>query len=428
MNVAVVSLGCNKNLVDSEMILGLILKNDLNIVSDESEADYIIINTCAFIADAQKESIETIIRLGELKKQKCKGLIVTGCLANRYEKEIKAELPEVDLVAGINEFDKIIKYIKEDGTVDIKFTERVISTPPYTAYVKIADGCDNTCTYCIIPKIRGKYKSRTIEDIEEEVKDLAHKGIKEIVIVAQDTSYYGVDIYGEPKLDVLLDKLQKIDDIKWIRVLYTYPEGVTDNLLKVISKSEKICHYFDLPIQHINNEMLKMMGRNTTKEKILNLLNNIKEMMPDAILRTSLIVGFPGETDEQVLELKSFVSEGYFDRLGVFEYSKEEGTAAAKLKGQISKRVKKIRRDIVMKMQQKVSLDKNKKIIGQKVEVLIEGKLNDDTYFGRTKADAPEIDGLIFIESKKELPLGGFVKAIVCGAKEYDLIGKMEDD
>ncbi|MBQ7668704.1 MAG: 30S ribosomal protein S12 methylthiotransferase RimO [Clostridia bacterium] len=424
MNVALISLGCNKNLVDSEMILGLIVKNGLNIVADENEADYIIVNTCAFIADAQKESIDTIIRLGELKKEKCRALIITGCLANRYKKEIKELLPEVDLVADINDFESIIKFIKKDGKADIKYTERVLSTPPYTAYVKIADGCDNTCTYCIIPKLRGKYKSRTIEDIEEEVKDLAKKGVLEIVLVAQDTSCYGIDLYGKPCLAKLLKTLEKIDGIRWIRILYTYPEGVTEELLDVISKSKKICHYFDLPIQHINNDMLKMMGRNTTKEKIIKLLKKIKEKMPDATLRTSLIVGFPTETDEQLEELKKFVKSGFFDRLGVFEFSKEEGTAAAKLKGQILKRVKAKRRKIIMEEQQKVSLKKNKQVVGSKVEVLIEGKINDNTYFGRTKADVPEIDGMIFIESKDNLPLGDFVNAKVIGAKEYDLIGK----
>jgi len=424
MNIAVVSLGCNKNLVDSEMILGMMLKNQFNITSDESEADYIIVNTCAFIHDAQKESIETIIKMGEYKKQNCKGLIVTGCLANRYEKEIKEQLPEVDLVAEINDYKKIIEYIKQDGISDINYTERVLSTPPYTAYVKIADGCDNNCTYCIIPKLRGKYKSRTIEDIEHEIKHLADIGITEVVLVAQDTSCYGTDIYKEPKLAELLKRIELIDGIKWIRILYTYPEGITEELLEVIKVSKKICKYFDIPIQHINSEVLKRMGRNTTREKVIDLIQKIKKDIPDATLRTSLIVGFPGETEEQFNELKEFVKMGYFDRLGVFEYSKEDGTAAAKLKGQILKKIKKDRRNQIMEEQQKVSLANNKRIIGKEIEVLVEGKINGNTFFGRTVKDAPEIDGLIFIESENELPLGDFVNVKIDQAKEYDLVGK----
>lgn len=424
MNIALVSLGCNKNLVDSEMILGMILKNGFNITSDESEADYIIVNTCAFINDAQKESIETIIKMGEYKKQNCKGLIVTGCLANRYEKEIKELLPEVDCVAEINDYQKIIEFIKKDGNSNINYTERVLSTPPYTSYVKIADGCNNTCTYCIIPKLRGKYKSRTIEDIETEIKHLATIGVTEVVLVAQDTSCYGIDIYGKSKLAELLAKIAKIDGITWIRILYTYPEGITDELLEVIKNSQKICKYFDIPIQHINNEILKKMGRNTTKEKISELINKIKTNIPEAVLRTSLIVGFPGETEEQFQELKEFVSNGYFDRLGVFEYSKEDGTSAAKLKGQIPQKTKKARRNKIMETQQKVSLENNKKIIGKQLEVLVEGKINEKTFFGRTCKDAPEIDGLTFIETDKELPLGNFITVKITEAKEYDLIAQ----
>jgi len=426
MNIALVSLGCNKNLVDSEMILGMMLKNGFNITSDESEADYIIVNTCAFINDAQKESIETIIKMGEYKKQNCKGLIVTGCLANRYEKQIKELLPEVDCVAEINDYQKIIEFIKEDGTHDIKYTERVLSTPPYTAYVKIADGCDNNCTYCIIPKLRGKYKSRTMEDIETEIKYLATLGVTEIVLVAQDTSCYGIDIYKESKLSELLKRIEKIEGITWIRILYTYPEGITDELLETIKNSQKVCKYFDIPIQHINNDVLKRMGRNTTKEKIVNLINKIKNNIPDAVLRTSLIVGFPGETDEQFEELKEFVAKGYFDKLGVFEYSKEDGTAAAKLKEQVLKKVKKTRRNAIMEVQQKVSLENNKKIIGEELKVLVGGKINEGTFFGRTYKDSPEIDGLTFIECDEELPLGEFTTVKIEKAKEYDLVGTIK--
>lgn len=430
MDIALVSLGCNKNLVDSEMILGMISKRGYNIVAEEEKADIIIINTCAFIHDAKQESINAIIEMGQLKKGRCKGIIVTGCLAKRYENEIKNELPEVDCIAGINDYNAIIDFIdsksneKSGNYEEVLYTERIRSTFPHTAYVKIADGCNNNCTYCVIPAIRGKYISRTIEDIENEVRVLADEGVKEIILIAQDTAYYGIDIYKERSLAKLLDRLDKIEGIRWIRVLYVYPEGITDELLQIISRSDKICKYFDIPIQHINNDILKRMNRKTSKERIIELIEKIRNLIPNVVLRTSLIVGFPGETEEQFTELKTFVENACFDKLGVFEYSREEGTPAARLKEQISKKIKKDRRESIMQTQQIISSEKNKKIIGKEMEVLIEGKLSDQAFFGRTYKDAPEIDGYAFVESEEEIPIGSFIKAKVIAGKEYDIIMK----
>lgn len=430
VKVAVVSLGCNKNLVDSEMILGLLVKRGYEIVSDEMLADIIIINTCAFINDAKEESINKIIELGRLKEDNCKGLIVTGCLAVRYEKEIKESLPEVDCVAEINDYDAIIDFIDkrmEDVNVNkdiirIKFGERVRATEPQTAYVKIADGCDNCCTYCIIPKIRGKHKSRSMEDIEEEVKQLTIDGVTEIILTAQDTTYYGLDNYGERKLPELIERLCKIDGIHWIRFQYSYPEGITDELINVVKENKKVMKYFDIPLQHCNNEVLRLMGRKTSKEEILSLIKKIRCEIPEATIRTSLIVGFPGETNEQFDELNEFVKEVKLDRLGVFTYSREEGTAAYKLKGQVPQKIKKQRQSIIMENQQKISLEKNKEKIGRELEVLVEGVLPSGTFFGRTYQDAPEVDGLAFIEAERELVLGEYYMVRVVDAKEYDIV------
>jgi len=428
VKIAVVSLGCNKNLVDSEMILGLLVKRGYQIVSDELEADIVIINTCAFIHDAKQESINKIIEIGKLKQDNLKGIIVTGCLATRYEKEIKESLPEVDCVAGINDYDAIIDYIdKKVGNVGsdirrISFGERVRSTSPHFSYVKIADGCDNKCTYCVIPSLRGNHKSRTIEDIIEEIKTISDEGVTEVILTAQDSTYYGLDNYGERMLAKLINKVSEIENVHWIRFQYSYPEGITDELLDIVKNNDKVLKYFDIPIQHCNNEVLKRMGRHTNKEQIVNLINKIKTEIPNATLRTSLIVGFPGETDEQFNELLEFVKDVKFDRLGVFTYSKEEGTPAAKLKNQILSKVKKVRQSIIMSEQQKISLMKNKEKIGKVIEVLVEGKLPDGTFFGRTYQDAPEIDGLAFIESNRDLVLGEYYMVRVIDAKEYDII------
>ncbi len=428
VKIAVVSLGCNKNLVDSEMILGLLVKRGYEIVSNEEEADFVIVNTCAFIHDAKQESVNKIIEIGKLKEKGLKGLIVTGCLAKRYEKEIKESLPEVDIVAGINDYESIIDYIdkkskeKVNDIKEITFGERVRSTPPYTAYVKIADGCDNCCTYCVIPYLRGKYKSRTIEDVLEEVKTITDEGVTEIILTAQDTSYYGLDIYKERKLAELIEKISKIPNAHWIRFQYSYPEGITDELLNVVKNNKKVLPYFDIPIQHCNDLVLKHMGRHTNKKEILDLIAKIKEEIPNATLRTSLIVGFPGETKEQFNELLEFVKKVKFDRLGVFTYSKEEGTPAYKLDNQVLQKIKKERKNIIMAEQQKISLEKNREKIGSLVEVLVEGKLPNGTFFGRTYEDSPEVDGFAFIETEKELLIGEYYMCKVIGAKEYDII------
>ncbi len=428
VKVAVVSLGCNKNLVDSEMILGILVKRGYEVVPTEEEADIVIINTCAFIHDAKQESINKIIEIGKLKDKNLKGLVVTGCLAKRYEKEIRELLPEVDCVAGINDYDTIIDYIdnkmqyKAKDIRNISFGERIRSTSPHFAYVKIADGCDNRCTYCVIPSLRGAHKSRTIEDILEEIRLISDEGVTEVILTAQDSTYYGLDNYGERKLAELVRRVSEIENVHWIRFQYSYPEGITDELLEVVKNNSKVCKYFDIPIQHCSNEVLKRMGRHTNKDEIRKLLNKIKKDIPDATLRTSLIVGFPGETDEQFEELLEFVKEVKFDRLGVFTYSKEEGTPAAKLDGQIPERVKKNRQNRIMAEQQRISFMKNQEKVGKEVEVLVEGKLPNGTFFGRTYQDAPEIDGLAFVESDRDLALGEYYRCRVVGAKEYDII------
>lgn len=429
IKVAVVSLGCNKNLVDSEMILGLLAKRGYELVSDENSADFIIINTCAFIHDAKAESIEKIIEMGKLKEKNCKGLIITGCLAKRYEKEIMESLPEADCVAGINDYEKIIDFIdkvmpdKEIKNIrSIKFGERIRATSPHTAYIKIADGCNNYCTYCVIPYLRGKYKSRSIEDIVEEAEALTRDGVTEIILTAQDTAYYGLDNYGERKLSELISSLCKIEGIHWLRFQYSYPEGITDELIKVVKENDKVCKYFDIPIQHCNNEILKRMGRKTDKNEITGLIGRIRREIPEAVLRTSLISGFPGETDEQFEELREFVKEIKFDRLGVFTYSKEEGTPASKFHNQVLQRVKKLRQGIIMAEQQKISFEKNKEKVGQKIEVLVEGVLPSGVFCGRTYCDAPEIDGLAFIEAEHDLVLGEYYTVMITGAKEYDIV------
>lgn len=433
VKIAVVSLGCNKNLVDSEMILGLLVKRGYEIVSVEDEADIVIINTCAFIHDAKQESINKIIEVGMLKKDKCKGIIVTGCLANRYEADIKEALPEVDCVVKINDFEAIIDYIDEklelkDKVNDIRnieFYERVRSTPPHSAYVKIADGCDNRCTYCVIPYLRGAYKSRSIEDVVNEVIKITDEGVTEIILTAQDTTYYGMDIYGKRMLHELIKRVSEIENVHWIRFQYAYPEGITDELLEVVKNNNKVCKYFDIPVQHCNNEVLKRMGRKTNKAEILTIINKIRENIPEAIIRTSLIVGFPGETEEQFNELFEFVKDVKFDRLGVFTYSKEEGTPAFKLDGHMNERIKKLRQGIIMSEQQKISFDKNLAKTGREIEVLVESKLPDGTFCGRTYEDSPEIDGLVFIQSERDLVLGEYYMCRVVFAKEYDVVAEV---
>ncbi len=431
------SLGCSKNLVDAEEMLGILKNKGYEQTVNEEEADVIIVNTCTFIEDAKLESIECIIELAENKNSgSCKALIVTGCMAQRYKEQILEEIPEVDAVIGVNEYEKIAEIIEEldeGGSDIIRCTEmiseiekpfRIRTTPNYTAYLKIAEGCDNNCTYCVIPSIRGRYRSRKIENILTEAKTMAEDGVKEIVVIAQDTTRYGYDIYGEYKLPELLKELCHIDNIEWVRVHYCYPELITDELIDVFKTEEKLCNYFDIPIQHASNSILKRMNRRTTKENILNVINKIRESIPDAVIRTSLIVGFPGETEEDFLELCDFVKEVKFERLGVFTYSREEDTPAYKLKEQIEEDEKVKRRDTVMLIQSEISEEQNSSKIGSTVKVLVEGK--DEiikSWYGRTYADSEEIDGKVFFKSKRELKEGDFANVEVEQSMEYDLFG-----
>ena len=450
MKVGFVSLGCSKNLIDTEIVIGHFKKHNYEIVNNPEKADIIIINTCGFIESAKEEAINTILEMAEYKKKKCKYLIVIGCLVQRYYKELKKALPEVDLFIKIDEYDylweKIEKLIKENIVEESKtntskkiteiqplpmprceeFLDRVITTGENFAYLKIGEGCSNRCTYCAIPYIRGPFVSRKMEDIIEEAKMLVKKGIREIIIIAQDTTKYGIDIYGKPKLPELLQKIAEIPELKWIRFLYSYPEGVSDKLIEVVKNNEKICKYFDIPIQHISNRMLKMMNRKTSKEEIEELLAKIRKEIPNVVLRTSLMVGFPGETEQDFNELYEFVQNAKFDKLGTFMYSKEEGTPASRMQNQINGNTKRSRYNKIMKIQQKISNENLQNKIEQEVEVLIENKTFDGKYFvGRTKQDVPDIDGLIYIKNNDKELMNQFVTAKIVDVKEYDLIGKL---
>lgn len=435
--VSLVSLGCSKNLVDAEEMLGILEENGFEIADSEADADIMIVNTCAFIDAAKQESIDCILEHIEYKKKDAdRILVVTGCMSQRYKEEILKEIPEVDIVVGTNEYDKIAEILKNhiSGTGEIHCSEqympckslnRVVTTPGYMAYLKIAEGCDNNCTYCVIPSIRGKYRSRTIEDIVAEAKHLANNGARELVVIAQDTTRYGMDIYGEYKLPCLLDELCKIENVHWIRLHYCYPELVTDELIDAVARNNKICNYFDIPIQHCNDRILKLMGRRTNKQQIVDTIKKLRERIPDVIIRTSLIAGFPTESEEEFEELRQFVVDMEFDRLGVFAYSQEEGTAAARLQGQIDEDEKKNRQETVMIDQTAVSEELNSKKVGKSFEVLVEGYDSIiKQYFGRTYGDSEEIDGKVFFVSKKKLSPGEFVNVEITDYMEYDLYGK----
>ena len=451
MKVGFVSLGCSKNLIDTEIVIGQFKKNKYEIENDPEKAEIIVINTCGFITSAKEEAINTILEMAEYKKKNCKYLIVIGCLVQRYYEELIEELPEVDLFIKIDEYDnlwrKINKLIKEDA-IEIstthtskkitemkplpmptqkEFLQRIITTGENYAYLKIGEGCSNRCTYCAIPYIRGPFVSRPQEEIIEEAKLLAKKGIKELIIIAQDTTKYGVDIYGESKLAELLQKISKIPEIKWIRFLYTYPEGITEELIQTVKNNEKICKYFDIPIQHISNTVLKRMNRRTSKQQIEKLIEKLRTEIPNVTLRTSLIVGFPGETIQDFEELQKFVEKAKFDKLGVFMYSKEDGTPAAKLLGQIHSNTKKSRYNKIMQEQQKISNENLKRKIGQEIEVIVENILPEEQLLiGRTKQDVPDIDGVIYIKGKiKKSLIGKFVNVKIIDVKEYDLIGEI---
>ena len=430
MKIGFISLGCSKNLVDTEMMIGLLEKGKIEIVNSPEEAEIIVINTCGFIESAKQEAINTILEMAQYKENgACKYLIVTGCLVERYKKELEESLPEVDMFIAINEYEKFAEKIEQLTRIklqncNLEYLDRYITTGNDTAYLKIAEGCSNKCTYCAIPYIRGPFVSRKMEDILKEAQKLNDKGIKEIIVIAQDTTKYGIDIYGEPKLSELLQKLCEFENFKWIRFLYSYPESVTDELIQTVKNNEKICKYFDIPIQHISNTILKTMNRRTTGEQIENIIQKIKTQIPAAILRTSLIVGFPGETEEDFQKLYEFVKKAKFNKLGVFEYSKEDGTPAEKLKNHISKKIKNDRWNKIMELQQNISEEKLKECIGKEYEVLVE-KVTDKYIIGRTKMDVPDMDGLVYINNTKNVKIGEFVKATITKVKFYDLLGKL---
>lgn len=453
-NVLFVSLGCDKNLVDSEKMLGLLNEAGYRVAQEESEADAIVVNTCCFIHDAKEESVETILEMAEWKKKgRLKALIVTGCMAQRYQDEIQQEIPEVDAVIGTTGYTEIVPILdeilaeaeasqKEAAVEEPKeksfvnccpsidllpaslADKRVVTTGGYTAYLKIAEGCNKRCTYCIIPYIRGHYRSFPMEDLLEEARKLAEGGVKELILIAQETTVYGMDCYGRKALPELLTKLCEIEGIEWIRILYCYPEEITDELIAVMKKEKKICHYLDIPIQHSEDTILKRMGRRTNRAELVSLVEKLRKEIPDIVLRTTLITGFPGETEEEFKNMVDFVDSMEFDRLGVFPYSAEEGTKAAEMDSQITEEVKESRRDEIMALQQEISADKAASRIDDEMSVLIEGYLyEDDIYIGRTYMDAPKVDGNVFVRAEEELISGDIVPVRITGANEYDLMG-----
>lgn len=439
MNLLFISLGCDKNLVDSEVMLGILEAGGYQIVDDEMQADVIVINTCCFIHDAKEESIQTILEMAEYKKTgRLKALIVAGCLAQRYQQEIRTEIPEVDAVLGTTSYDQIVQSIEEAlaGQGGVRLAEldalpavkerRLVTTGGHYAYLKIAEGCDKHCTYCIIPKLRGNYRSVPMERLLKEAGELADQGVKELILVAQETTLYGKDLYGEKSLHRLLKELCGIGGLRWIRILYCYPEEIYDGLIQVMKEEKKICHYIDLPIQHANDEILRRMGRRTSRKQLEETVGKLREEIPDIAVRTTLITGFPGETKEQHEELMEFIDEMEFDRLGVFTYSPEEDTPAADLPDQIPEEVKEERQAELMELQQEVAFAQAEEMIGREVLVMIEGKVADeDAYVGRTYRDAPNVDGLIFINTQEEMMSGDFARVRVTGALEYDLIGEL---
>lgn len=437
MKVGFVSLGCSKNLIDTEMAIGLFKRNNFEIVNDVEKAEIIIVNTCGFIESAKQEAINTILEMAEYKeKGTCKYLVVMGCLVQRYKKELQKALPEVDLFIEINDYgsywDKILELLDEkekpDTINNLCYMDRVISTGNKTAYLKIAEGCSNRCTYCAIPYIRGPYVSRPMEEVLEEAKKLATAGIKELIVIAQDTTRYGEDLYGESKLSDLLNELCKIDGFEWIRFLYAYPESITDELIQTVKNNPKICNYFDIPIQHISDSVLRRMNRRTTGKQIEELINKIKKQIPDVILRTSLIVGFPGETEEDFNKLYEFVKKGYFDKLGVFTYSKEDGTPAARLKEQIHPATKKKRYNLIMSVAKDISAEKLKSYIGKEYKVLVEDTTFDHKFcVGRSYMDIPDTDGMVIIKNCDTKLVGEFVNCKVTAVNNYDLIAKISN-
>ena len=439
MKVHFISLGCDKNLSDSEHMLGILQHGGMEITDDETQADIIVINTCCFIGDAKEESIQTILDMARLRTEgSCRALIVTGCLGQRYASEMEELIPEVDAILGTASYDRILEAIRQvlDGNKAViledistpprDVPERILTTGGHYAYLKIAEGCGKNCTYCIIPKVRGRYRSVPMPSLLEEAQRLAEQGVKELILVAQETTLYGVDLYGRKSLHVLIHKLCQIPGIRWIRLLYCYPEEIYPELIDTMAEEEKFCHYLDLPIQHCSDDILRRMGRRTNREDLTKRIGMLRSRIPDIALRTSLIAGFPGETEAQHEELMDFIDEMEFDRLGVFLYSQEEGTAAAEMDGQIPEEVKQQRRDALMELQQEISADLAERKIGTEMTVMVEGKaVDEDVYVCRTAADAPDVDGYLFLHTGEVLMSGDFVRIRVTAASEYDLIGEM---
>ena len=442
MKILFVSLGCDKNLVDSEKMLGMLQEKGYTFTDDEAEADVVVVNTCCFIGDAKEESINTLLQMGELKDSgQVKALIAAGCLAQRYREEIQKEIPQVDAIIGTTAIDEIVAALEEIlagqkqnhyediNAAPVTETNRVVTTGGHFAYLKIAEGCDKHCTYCIIPKIRGNYRSYPMDYLVEQAEALVENGAKELILVAQETTVYGTDIYGKKALPELLHKLGQIEDLKWIRILYCYPEEINDELIQAIKNEPKVCHYLDMPIQHASDAILKRMGRRTSRQELIDIITKLRKEIPDIALRTTLITGFPGETKQDHEQMMEFVDSMEFDRLGVFTYSPEEGTPAAEMDNQIDEEVKEQWRDEVMELQQEVSLDKSADMVGKTIEVMIEGKISDDeAYVGRSYKDAPNVDGFVFVNTTANLMSGAIVRVEITGAMEYDLIGSLVED
>lgn len=438
MKILFVSLGCDKNLVDTENMLGILKNKGFEFTDDEWEADIIAINTCCFIGDAKQESINTILEMAEHKKDaRCKVLVVAGCLAHRYQDEIIKEIPEVDAFVGTSSYDKIAdminsvleekgisNFVEDANRMPMVEADRIVTTPGYYEYLKIAEGCDKHCTYCVIPKVRGNFRSFLIEYLVNQTKKLVEGGVKEIILVAQETTLYGVDLYGKKSLPKLLHELGLIEGLEWIRILYCYPEEINDELIEAIKNEPKVCHYLDMPIQHASDNILKRMGRRTSKQELTDIVAKLRREIPDIALRTTLITGFPGETDVDHEEVMQFIDECEFDRLGVFTYSREEDTVAAQMPDQIDEEIKEKYRDELMQLQQEISADRSAAMIGRIVRVMIEGFIpEDNTYVGRSYKDAPNVDGLVFVECDRELMSGDFIDVKITGSTEYDLIG-----
>ena len=439
MKILFISLGCDKSLVDSEVMLGMLTSKGYEITDDENEADVVVVNTCCFIGDAKEESIHNILEMAELRKAgDIKALIVTGCLAQRYKEEVQTEIPEVDAIIGTTAIDAIVEtledvlagqghnHIEDINRTPVYDKSRIVTTGGHYAYLKIAEGCDKRCSYCIIPKVRGNYRSIPMESLLAEARKLVEFGAKELILVAQETTLYGKDLYGEKSLPRLLHELCKIDGLYWIRILYCYPEEITDELIETIRTEEKVCHYLDIPIQHASDNILKRMGRRTNQAELRNMIARLRERIPDICLRTTLITGFPGETQEDHEELMAFVDEVEFDRLGVFTYSAEEDTPAAEFEDQIEEEIKKDRQAEIMELQQEIAFEKAENAVGRTVLAMIEGRLpNENAYAARTYMDAPNVDGLVFVQTSRELMTGDFVKVKITGSYEYDLIGEI---